>query len=470
MKTFTSTLRPFLLLAALTAAGCQDTEKIFVAFPLYDDPPTAAAQFLGYSDQDDNLPVCGNCHVGQNAAWQQTAHAGAWETLQASPAAQDFCEGCHTVSESGNHTEDPGGWTATLDTRYQDVQCESCHGPGLEHVINPDASQPLASLLAGTDLTNGCGECHAGSHHGFVDEWAESRHGTMNAFPQGREECVQCHEARGALAMFGVKADYIEKEQTDAIPITCAVCHDPHDATNQHQLRFPIDVPNVELNLCMKCHHKRAVPDPNSSRGPHSPQGPLLMGEAGWRPPNFLSPTAQIVATHGTAANPGLCAGCHVNSYEVTDPESGDHVFSVTGHSFKATPCLDVQGVPLPTTDCAVEERTFAACSSSGCHGTPEVARGLLLVVTTRLDLLADELDALLVQVPASEFVVGDDLTTTGEGAKFNLDLATQQGSPFHNPFLIEALLTASIQQVELDYGVSPSPALLLVNVLESGR
>jgi predicted CXXCH cytochrome family protein len=231
------------------------------------------------------------------------------------------------------------------------------------------------------------------------------------------------------LAAFGVTADYLEKDQEEAIPITCAVCHDPHDATNEHQLRFPIDVPNEDLNLCMKCHHKRAVPDPNSSRGPHSPQGPLLLGEAGWRPPNFLSPSDTIVATHGTAANPGLCAGCHVNSYEVTDPDSGDHVFSVTGHSFKATPCLDAQGVPLPTTDCPIAERTFVACSGGACHGTPAVARGLLTTVTLRLDRLSDELDVLLALVPASEFETGDNLTTTGEGAKFNLDLATQQGS-----------------------------------------
>ena len=469
MRTFNIDFRPVLAALVLTAAGCQDTETIYVAFPLFDDPPNAAASFLGYSDQDDKLPVCGNCHVGQNAAWEQTAHAGAWETLQASGHAQDFCESCHTVSENGNLTEAPGGWPATLDVRYQDVQCESCHGPGLEHVIDPDASQPLASLLVGTDLTGGCGECHQGNHHGFVDEWAESRHGDMNPSPQGREACVQCHEARGALAAFGVKAEYVEKEQTEAIPITCAVCHDPHDATYEHQLRFPINVPDVNVNLCMKCHHKRAEPDPDLSYGPHSPQGPLLLGNAGWRPPNFLSPTDTIVATHGTGANPELCAGCHVNSFEVTDPDTGDHVFSVTGHSFKATPCLDPQGVPLPTTDCALGERTFEGCSTSGCHGSPAAARSALTVVTLRLDVLIADLEVLIPQVPGGEFVTGDDLITTGEGAKFNLSLAKQQGSPIHNPFLIEALLIASIQQIDFDYGLTPSPSLSLVRQLRSG-
>ena len=467
MRYPTSSARLLFTALALTAAGCRDT--VYVEYPLYDDPPSAASSFLGYTDQKNKKPVCGSCHIGQNAAWQQTAHAGAWETLQASGSAQDFCESCHTVSENGNHVEEPGGWPATLDPRYQDVQCESCHGPGLQHVTDPDASQPLASLLVGVGLTGGCGECHQGNHHGFVDEWATSRHGTMNPFPQGREDCVQCHEARGALAAFGVKAEYLEKEQDEAIPITCAVCHDPHDDTYEHQLRFPINVPNEDLNLCMKCHYKRAVPEASSNRSPHSPQGPLLLGEAGWRPPDFLDPSAQIVATHGTTANPGLCAGCHVNNYEVTDPATGDHVFSVTGHSFKAAPCLDAQGVPLPTTDCALADRTFASCAQGGCHGTEQAARSALTVVTLRLDVLTAELDALLDQVPGTEFVAGDGLITTGEGSKFNLQLAQQEGSPLHNPFLIEALLIASIQQVEVDYGLAPSPSLSLRELLRPG-
>ena len=462
-----------LLFAALVlaAAACGDT--VYVEYPLYEDPPAEAASFLGYTDQEDGSrrPVCGSCHIGQTAAWELTAHAGAWSTLQNSGGAQEFCEGCHTVNENGNHTEAPGGYSSTLDTRYEDVQCESCHGPGLLHVTNPDASQPLASILAGVELTGGCGECHQGNHHGFVDEWQASRHGTMNPFPQGRDECVQCHEARGALAFFGVKAEYLEKEQNDPIPITCAVCHDPHDNTYEHQLRFPINEPNQDLNLCMKCHHKRAEPDPATNRSPHSPQGPLLLGQAGWRPPDFLSSNLEIVTTHGSVRNPGLCAGCHVNDYEVTDPETGAHVFNVTGHSFKATPCLD-NGVPLPTTDCAVEERTFETCANGACHGSPEAARSAWVVlVDVRLAPMIAELAALIDQIPDDQFVAGDGLITTGEGSEFNLQLAEQEGSPLHNPFLIETLLAASILQIGLDYGlpVTPAPGLSLEKLLRSG-
>jgi hypothetical protein len=158
-----------------------------------------------------------------------------------------------------------------------------------------------------------------------------------------------------------------------------------------------------------------------------------------------------------------------VNDYEVTDPETGAHVFNVTGHSFKATPCLDAQGVPLPTTDCGLDERTFATCASSSCHGSEDVARSAWVVVQLRLDDLTTDLTALIAQISDTEFVTGDGLITTGEGSEFNLQLAEQEGSPLHNPFLIEALLRASIDQIELDYGFKPSPGLSREKMIGSG-
>ena len=464
-------LLAFVLVAAvLLTSACKD--EVFVNVPLFEDPPEAAAGFLGYTDQESTQPVCGNCHIGQNAAWQQTAHAGAWADLQASGHASESCEGCHTVNALGNLVEGRDvGWTATSDARYQDVQCESCHGPGLDHVTNPDATQPLAPLAVGVDLTFGCGECHTGVHNPFIEEWAQSRHGDMNPYPHGRPDCQSCHEGRQALIAFGVKAEYLEKEGDELVPITCAVCHDPHDATNDKQLRFPIDVPNVEQNLCMKCHHKRAVPDQGtSSRGPHSPQGPLLLGEdVGWIPPNFEYDDTKIVGTHGTARNERLCATCHVSRMEVTD-ETGSFVFNASGHLFKPIPCLDEEGIPTPSEDCELSQRSFQSCTISGCHGDESAARSAYILATTRIAGLVEELDALLAQVPESEFSSEDDVFTTAEGAEFNAGLGEITSSAIHNPFLTEALLTASIQQVKDEYGLTGSPSLVLDNLLGAGR
>ena len=57
--------------------------------------------------------------------------------------------------------------------------------------------------------------------------------------------------------------------------------------------------------------------------------------------------------------------------------------------------------------------------------------------------------------VPSSEFDASDNVLSVAEGAKFNADLAALRGSAVHNPFLLEALLNASIQEVMSEYPTS---------------
>ena len=56
-------------------------------------------------------------------------------------------------------------------------------------------------------------------------------------------------------------------------------------------------------------------------------------------------------------ANPGLCASCHVQAFNVEDEDGVE--FRVTGHSFQATPCVDAAGIPTEGEDCVPEERTL---------------------------------------------------------------------------------------------------------------
>lgn len=472
----------------VTLVACE--EEIFRDRPLYEDPASEAMGFLGYFDQADNLTSCGNCHIGKQAEWETTAHADAWAGLQSSSAAQAFCEGCHTVSELGNTVTEAAGHSVVPEDRYQDVQCESCHGPGLTHVQNPDASQPYAGLAVGVDLTTGCGECHSGTHHPFADEWAQSGHAVVG-FAATRDGCNGCHSGNGALDRWGIDAEYTERDAAapgDALPITCGVCHDPHGSENTAQLRFPITTPDPERNLCAQCHNRRTVPDPESSHGlePHAPEAALLEGDVGWFPPGLNVDRGQIVATHGSEANPNYCATCHVNAFEITDPESGDHVFSATGHLFRAVPCLDAEtGIPT-TDDCGLEpgERSFEGCTAAGCHGSPQAALSALSTASVRILNLAEELEDLLTQVDANldgaggEIDAANPVFTVAEGAFFNHALAAfggtdrpdpllaYTGGAAHNPFLVEQLLIASINAVEDEYGVSASPTLDLTPIL----
>jgi predicted CXXCH cytochrome family protein len=470
-------LRTTMLLAACSAVvltACVDEKIVFRDRELFTTPQPAAANFLGYSDTTRKLPVCGNCHVEPYSEWLATDHAHAWQTLQASGSAQAFCEGCHTVNSLGNRTTGNAGFVAVKETRYHDVQCESCHGPGLPHVQNPDADpKPLAPLRVDTALTVGCGECHSGTHHPFVQEWRKSGHGQVQSSPAGRAECQGCHTAEDALRTWGFNVDYLEKDTVGAsatahLPITCGVCHDPHSNANPGQLRFAVDIPSEEDNLCMKCHHKRGTPDVTTFRGPHSPEGPVLLGYGGWWPPDLQLPGGDTVfATHASSRNPKLCAGCHLVRFTVTDPQTGNFQFQSTGHLFKATPCLNAQGIPQPG-DCPNTQRTYRTCAASGCHGSEAVARSLEATAEARIAQLNVALDQTLARIHAnwktcrtnnscgagSPFNTSDGKYTTAEGAAFNWDLANFKGSTIHNPFLIEALLTASINQVKKDYNL----------------
>lgn len=483
------------MLLLLIQVGCDD-DIIEVERRVFDPPPDAQFGFLGYFDTLTQVTTCGNCHVGKQAGWETTGHAEAWATLEDRDRVRAPCDGCHSVNERGNALTEAAGYNLVPDARYHDVQCESCHGPGLEHVQNPDASQPLASLLVGVDLGNGCGDCHNGTHHGFVEQWALSRHGTVPAQVRATSSsCLPCHEGRTALASkFGETDDYIEKDGTDPLPITCAVCHDPHGSPNENNLRAPIAVASRD-HLCVTCHSRRGTPP--SSHGPHAFQGLLVLGEdVGWIPPGFEYDTSRIISTHGTERNPKLCATCHVNQFTVRDPDGG-FVFAAKGHTFEAIPCVDADGIPIGGGTCTLSERNYSACVDLGCHGDEDVARSALTVVQGRLhddlDLIWDDTDGnhvidvtdggLLPQVVAmgdtAQLDVTDDITTVAEGALWNAMIAhTPQRPHFgsgevfgihfgshrgsgrgaHNPFLLEALLAASVNALVDAYGLTPPP------------
>lgn len=466
-----------LVLAAL--GGCVDEKIVYRDGPNFAAPPSAAASFVGYSDATNKVTVCGNCHVGQQAKWKSTKHADAFATLEKSGSMQGLCQACHTVNDRGNvATDTTAGWRSTKDKRYHDVQCESCHGAGLSHIQTPTRGQMLASAKPDTASaqTTGCAECHSGTHHPFAEEWRQTRHatsfrraynGTTATAPEvpggPRAACQSCHIGQRVLEAWGVNTNFVEKSQgqtaATGLGVTCVVCHDPHGSSNGKQLRFPADSRDLDQNLCMKCHYRRANPDFTSSRlSPHSPQGPMLLGEAGWWPPG-LQADSTLVASHGTDRNPKLCATCHLNRYQVTDKATGKFVQTVTGHRFAAIPCVDGNGLPLPAAqqNCAVSARSYKSCAGSGCH-SEATARTIFITAEADIAGLAAALRAMIAKVPASEMAVPK--VNSARGGEFNAALALHPGSAAHNPFLAKALLRASIAAVAKDYNITPPPGL----------
>ena len=227
------------------------------------------------------------------------------------------------------------------------------------------ANWPLARLTL-TKASASCAACHTGVHTPFAEEWATSGHAQIvsAAVNSTNAVCKNCHDGKTVLAAWGVTTNYQERDSTGFSATTCAVCHNPHGSPNSHQLRFPIDNPDPDQNLCMKCHLRRGEPVPGTST-PHAPQGFILLGTGGYRPAGVAVDTLIALTTHASLANPRLCAGCHVNAFDVTDPTTGGFVFHSTGHSFHPLPCVDATGKPNGDTTCAF---TPAGAHLPGLH------------------------------------------------------------------------------------------------------
>jgi len=483
-----SSLLVALPIAALLA-GCTSDKIVYRDRAPFNEPVAAAASFLGYFSLETKQTTCGNCHADLQASWQETAHANAWADLPATAA--ESCKSCHTVGEKGNAATGLAGYDATKDSIYHDVQCESCHGPGLTHVRGVGQGQiirPLAKLTMPGDGT--CADCHNGAHHPFVEEWSQSGHALIedHAAPNTTSGCASCHDGRKALVAWGVESNYQERDVPTAYqPTTCSVCHDPHGSPNSKQLRFAINTPDPEQNLCMKCHMRRNEPTFSSS-SPHAPQGAVLLGTAGYRPAGFEYAEGLIFGSHASDANPRLCAGCHVNGFTINDPQGG-FLAQSTGHLFRPIPCLDAQGIPTADKTCAYSTtaRSWGSCAKSGCHASAAVAVNVFTSRRALIKLLADELwidvnasgnmqaaptDAgLLPTVRATQptqWSTTDNKVTPAEGAEFNARLCGEYGQSnsdnskgVHNPFLCQALLVASINEVRTFYGLPAPPAAL---------
>lgn len=354
--------------------------------------------------------TCALCHSGGLVAgntytpWTGTLHAHAFEEAINGVSTDHFtsrCISCHVVGFDTNALAANGGWddiaaqvgwifpTNVSNTNWSsmpqalknvsNIQCESCHGPGSEH----------AYALGNTNLSNwprigvtfaagACNQCHDSlTHHYKAAEWNNSRHAVATRSPSGagREQCVRCHTARGFQEFIDSNGNTNYVKNTSYEAITCGACHDPHDASNPHQLRdanvytLPegTTVTNVGLGgLCMNCHHSRngsaeqnvANFQKNAptwaggvSFGPHdSTAGEMVEGVGG------ITYGQSIPSGSHNNTIPDVCVGCHMQPVAATDPaftKAGGHTFAMgytvitngaTNHVAKTDVCVKCHG------------------------------------------------------------------------------------------------------------------------------
>ena len=93
---------------------------------------TTRATFVGSAS-------CQACHPKAHEVWSESGHARAFDTLvRYGSDADPQCIGCHTIGFGR-----PGGYRRPMGSKsLVDVGCESCHGPGSEHIARYLHGQP----------------------------------------------------------------------------------------------------------------------------------------------------------------------------------------------------------------------------------------------------------------------------------------------------------------------------------------
>ena len=129
-----------------------DTTPLFAEEPLEQNPQNGYVSAM----------ACQRCHQQEYLQWSATRHAFAFETLLKKERYFDSgCVSCHTTG-FGYST---GFQIGDQNSAFKGVQCETCHGPGKQHVGNPKKSNIRSS--ADTSL---CLECHDTKHSpGFAE-------------------------------------------------------------------------------------------------------------------------------------------------------------------------------------------------------------------------------------------------------------------------------------------------------------
>ena len=134
--------------------------------------------------------ACQRCHEQEYLQWSATRHAFAYETLLKKERYFDAgCVSCHTTG-FGYPT---GFQIGDADSTLKGVQCETCHGPGKQHVGNPKKS----NIRSGAD-TSLCLQCHDPKHSpGFSDVVAlHSKDVDHSRQPMNLEELLASRIAR----------------------------------------------------------------------------------------------------------------------------------------------------------------------------------------------------------------------------------------------------------------------------------
>ena len=267
---------------------------------------------------------CRACHSVEASHWDRTVHARAFIANPRTDLERRTCESCH--GPGGNHISNPTAETIVAftssskqDPEAMNAMCQQCHKGG-----------PLMYWIGSTHELRGlaCSDCH--------NPMAQSSSQSLLRAPNANETCFKCHPSQ--------RADFQKRSHMPLLEgkISCVDCHNPHGSTTSPLLKAD-DV----NSLCRSCHAEKRGPflwehEPvrESCLNCHKPHGsnedkllvtslPLLCQEC-HSPidnPNFGHPSGLITSQNmakGAAPDDRLlnrgCLNCHSQIHGSNNP------------------------------------------------------------------------------------------------------------------------------------------------------
>ncbi len=439
------------------------------------------------------FPQCVQCHqgTGDMTVWSNTPHASFFETSinGHNPAGVYFssCIKCHTTgynpnAQNGNFANVAAqtGWTfpsaPLVDTNFAHlyntskklaqlgtIGCESCHGPGDQHM--GDITKISVSMSASV-----CMQCHdAPPHHVNGRQWVNSPHDSAYAALQKSESlvnsgsygCAKCHNGTGFKDFVN---GALQEINYAPMKLTCAACHDPMDASLPHQLRtisadtlangltianYIADPSTNVGQLCMNCHKARRNANATVAAGwkpyfgPHEgPQTDMFLGENGYQ---FGDSSIAGLNTHTQLSD--ACVTCHMSTDTVDAKATnllGGHTWLMSGNDSagvatdNTTACQSCHG-PITDFDQIPAPYDYAGIANGG--PMPGVQSEVQALLTKLASFFPDS----VIANPSSP-TVGKSLSKAQLGALYDyLFVSKDRSMGIHNAKYTFALLTRAI-------------------------
>jgi hypothetical protein len=295
-----------------------------------------------------------------------------------------YCAGCHTTGFDASS----GRWVE------EGVQCEACHGPGLEHVAlagNTDyiVNPALSEFDQQTEI---CGQCHlrgndpTGEYHFPIDFRPDG--------PLPLDEAFISTTDPDAFWPDGSSKKHHQEYQDwelsgHAAGVACVYCHVSHSpGETLHQTRF------VGNHRCVICHEQKKDP---ALHIPYHPLGELIctdchmptLAEAAIAEYNFdihshtfWAPNPVVTIQYGGQEKmPNACNLCHTDQSPEWAAQAMGLEIGEVSLAPTAAPVAPPTLVPTATPFLGLSEEEFAE--------EPQSSSGLLLWIAAGLGLLA---------------------------------------------------------------------------------